>query len=212
MPGGQGPAARNKAVAGASPLGGTAAGMDRTAELRWFLRRPPPPPLDAWFEQHSDPPATRTDAYLVLPGSDALGVKIRGGTTRFELKLRPRPGRRLALPGGITGQLEEWQRWSFSRSGVTRLIPRVGLPKADWIEVAKERRLIDIPFGGDSGCRAELTTLRTQGQRWTTVGFESYGPEADLVPALEAAAGSIDLPDPLDADLSGGYPAWLATL
>jgi hypothetical protein len=190
--------------------------MDRTAELRWFFRRPPPQPVVDWFEKAADPPETRTDCYLVLPGTDALGVKVRGGTTRLELKLRPRPPERLGLPGGVTGDLEEWQRWSLPRPAITRLFPRLGLPKERWIEVTKERRLTTIAYRGDAGCRVELTALRSQGQEWSTVGFESYGPDADLVPALEAAAdelfGSIDLPGNLGADLSCGYPGWLATL
>jgi hypothetical protein len=190
--------------------------MDRTAELRWFFRRPPPPAIGAWFEKVADAPETRSDSYLLLPGSDALGVKIRGGTTKFELKLRPRPGERLGLPHGIIGQLEEWQRWSFDRPAVTRLFPRLGLPKTHWVEVAKQRRMTTIPFQAESGCRVEFTALQTRGQEWTTVGFESYGPEAELVPALEVAADSvleaIDLPGALGADLSCGYPGWLATL
>jgi hypothetical protein len=190
--------------------------MDRTAELRWFFRKPPPQPIVAWFERTSGPPATRTDCYLLLPGTDALGVKVRGGTTRLELKLRTRPPGSLSLPGGATGQLEEWQRWSLPRSGITRLFPRLALPKERWVEVAKQRRLTTIPSGNDAGCRVELTALRAQGQAWSTVGFESFGPDADLVPALEAAAdelfGSIDLPGNLGADCSGGYPGWLATL
>ena len=190
--------------------------MDRTAELRWFFHRPPPPPIEAWFEKVADPPETRTDTYLLLPATDALGFKIRGGTTKLELKVRPCAGQRLGLPGGITGQLEEWQRWSFARPSVTRLLPRLGLPKTRWLKVVKHRRLATFPFRGESGCRAELTALETEGQKWTTVGFESYGPESDLVPALEAAAdalfGSIDLPGTLGADLFGGYPGWLATL
>ena len=190
--------------------------MDRTAELRWFFRRPPPQPVVDWFEKAGDPPETRTDCYLVLPGTDALGVKVRGGTTRLELKLRPRPSEPLGLPGGITGQLEEWQRWSLPRPGVTRLFPRLALPKERWIDVSKRRRLTTVPYRGDAGCRVELTALQARGQEWSTVGFESYGPDADLVPALEAAAdelfGSIDLPGTLGADLSCGYPGWLATL
>lgn len=190
--------------------------MERTAELRWFFRRPPPQPVLHWFEKVADPPETRSDVYLVLPGTDALGVKIRGGTTAFELKLRPRPPQRLGVPGGITGQLEEWQRWSLPRTAISRLFPRLGLPKAHWLEVRKQRRLTTIPYREDAGCRVELTALTTQGQEWTTIGFESFGPELDLVPALEAAAdalfGSIDLPGNLGADLSCGYPGWLATL
>lgn len=190
--------------------------MDRTAELRWFFRRSPPEPVVDWFEKTADPPEVRSDVYLVLPATDALGVKIRGGTTRFELKLRPRPPQPLTLPGGTGGDLEEWQRWSFSRPALSRFVPRLGLPKGRWLEVRKERRLTTVPFRGDASCRVELTALRAGGSEWTTVGFESSGPQPDLVPALEAAAGtllgSIDLPGPLDADLSCGYPGWLATL
>jgi len=190
--------------------------MERTAELRWFFRGQPPGPVVAWFEAAADPPQTRTDVYLALPGTDALGVKIRGGSTRFELKLRPRPSSPLTLPGAVPGQLEEWQRWSFSRPGISRFLPRLGLPKERWVEVEKRRRLATIPYRGDAGCRVEITALRTRDQEWSTVGFESFGPEPDLGPALTAAAeqffGSLDLPGGLGAAVSCGYPGWLATL
>jgi hypothetical protein len=192
--------------------------MERTAELRWFFRRQPPAPVVDWFETVAGPPQARTDSYLALPGTDALGVKVRGGTTRFELKLRPAPASPLTLPGGVAGELEEWQRWSFARSWISRFLPRLGLPKTRWLEVDKRRRLTTIPYDGDgdAGCRVELTQLRAQGREWATVGFEAFGPEAALVPALTAAAerffGSLDLPDGLGADLSCGYPGWLTTL
>ena len=154
----------------------------------------------------------------MLPGTDALGVKVRGGTTNLEFKLRPRPAEALTLPVAGSGQLEEWQRWSCSRSGISRLLPRLGLPKAEWRAVRKERRLVTIPYRDrdDAGCRVEITALETEGDRWSTVGFESFGPEPDLVPALRAAAerlfGGLDLPGGLGAELSCGYPGWLATL
>ena len=190
--------------------------MDRTAELRWFFREQPPGPVRAWFENAAGPPRSRSDQYLVLDGTDALGVKIRGGTTRFELKLRPSPGGPLALLGGVSGQVEEWQRWSFARPGISRFLPRLGLPKDRWVTVGKERRLATVPYRGDAGCRVELTALKALSQEWTTIGFEAFGPEPDLVPALTAAAegffGSLDPPDGLGAALSCGYPGWLATL
>jgi hypothetical protein len=194
--------------------------MERTAELRWFFGRQPPEPVVDWFGTAAGPPQARSDNYLALPGTDALGIKVRGGTTRFELKLRPAPASPLTLVGGVAGQLEEWQRWSFARSGISRLFPRLGLPKTRWVKVDKRRRLTTIPYDGDgdgdAGCRVELTQLRAQGREWTTVGFEAFGPEPDLVPALKAAAerffGSLDLPDGLGADLSCGYPGWLTTL
>ena len=198
--------------------------MDRTAEVRWFVRGPAPAAVAAWFDAAAArPPQTRADRYLVLPGTDALGVKVRGGTARLEFKLRPRPPEPLSLPAAGSGDLERWQRWSLPRPAVSRLVPRLGLPKDRWRTVRKERRLVTLPYGGGAGtgasaagCRVELTALEVDGDRWSTVGFESYGPEPDLVPALRSAAerffASIDLPGGLGAERSCGYPGWLATL
>ena len=189
--------------------------MNRTAELRWFLRGPPPGPVVAWFERTADPPRRRTDVYLVLPATDALGVKVRGGTTSVELKLRLRPGAPLELPGGVSGLLEEWQKWSSPRSGITRFLPRLGLPKGRWVAVEKKRRMTTILDRGATGATVELTALEASAQTWSTLGFESFGPVADLLPALETAAqqffGGLDLRGGLDAGMSCGYPAWLAT-
>jgi hypothetical protein len=190
--------------------------MDPTAEFRWFFRQPPPEPLVAWIEAAAGPPESRTDLYLVLPGTDALGVKTRGGTPRLEFKLRPRPPEPVALPGGVSGQREEWQRWSCGRPALSRLLPRLGLPKEGWRSVAKQRRTATVPYGSDAGCRVEITGLETGSQQWWSVGFEAYGPDADRVPALmaaaEAAFGAADLPGGLGAECSCGYPGWLATL
>jgi hypothetical protein len=190
--------------------------VDRTAEVRWFFRRPPPDPVGAWIEAHAGPEEWRSDAYLVLPETDALGVKVRGGTSRLEFKLRSRPAEPIVLPGDATGQREQWQRWSLSRPRWARLLPRLGLPKRGWRAVAKQRRTVTLPYRAGSGCRAELTALEADGQHWWTVGFEAYGPEPDLVPALLAALerffAEVDLPGGLTADLSCGYPGWLATL
>ena len=72
------------------------------------------------------------------------------------------------------------------------------------------------PFRADAGCNIELTVLEARGQSWTTLGFESFGPAADLVPALERAVekffAAVDLPDGFRTELSCGYPGWLATL
>jgi hypothetical protein len=183
-----------------------------TAEVRWFWRRPPPEPVAAWFEA-SDPPATRSDRYLLLPGTDALGIKTRGGTAGLELKLRSRPGEPIALPSGGSGQREEWQKWSLSRPPITRILPRLGFPKQRWVTVVKERRMVTVPCRDDSGCNVELTALEAEGQSWTTLGFEASGPPADLLPALHLAVekffGSVDLPDD---GVSCGYPGWLVTL
>ena len=168
--------------------------MDRTAELRWFFRGSPPDAVAAWFDAAAaQAPQIRSDTYLVLPGTDALGVKIRGGAANLEFKLRPQPPEPLPRPlaAEAGGALERWQRWSFPRSAVGRLLPRLGLPKGGWWRVVrKERRLVTLPSAGrhDAGCRVELTALGVDGSRWSTLGFESYGPEDDLVPALVSGA------------------------
>src|SRR5687768_962385 len=69
------PGRRGAVRVGISPV------MDRTAELRWFRREPFPGPVVTWFADAAAPPVTRSDTYLVLPGTDALGVKVRGGST-----------------------------------------------------------------------------------------------------------------------------------
>ncbi len=156
----------------------------------------------------------------MLPGTDALGVKIRGGTAKLEFKLRARPPEPLPLPAEIRGELEQWQRWSLSRPALCRLLPRLGLPRERWRTVRKERRLVTLPYGGrsEAGARVEITALEVDGSRWSTVGFESYGPDPDLVPALRTAAERFfasladDLPGGLAAERSCGYPGWLATL
>src|SRR5207248_3476272 len=155
------PRTRERRRSGRGSARGAGPAMERTAELRWFFRGQPPGPVVAWFEAAAEPPRTRSDVYLALPGTDALGVKIRGGSTRFELKLRPRPSSPLTLPGAVSGQLEEWQRWSFSRPAISRFLPRLGLPKERRGEVEKRRRLATIPYEGDGGCRVEITALRT---------------------------------------------------
>jgi len=186
--------------------------VDRTAEVRWFFRQPPSTAISALFDS-AGPPDTRSDSYLVLPGTDALGVKVRGGNRSLEFKLRPHPGELIDLPSGGSGQLEEWQKWSFGRSPVSRLWPGLGLPKHRWIEVVKHRRTLTVPYRDDSECTVELTALEAAGASFTTLGFEASGPPADLIPALHSATSEffadVEL---LDADLSCGYPAWLANL
>jgi hypothetical protein len=192
----------------------------RTAELRWFRREPFPSPVVAWFDRAADPPQTRSDHYLVLPGTDALGVKVRGGGTRLELKLRPRPGESMDLPSGGSGQFEEWQKWSLDRTGVGRLLPRVGVPKGHWVTVVKQRRTASFPSGDDGGCTVELTALEARGQSWTTLGFEAFGPPAELraslQQAVEAFCSSLQAScSPVEGFAAGqscGYPGWLATL
>jgi hypothetical protein len=73
--------------------------------------------------------------------------------------------------------------------------------------------MTSIPYRADAGCTIEFTALEARAQSWSTLGFEAFGPPAELFPALQQAVetffGSID---DLGTGLSCGYPGWLATL
>jgi hypothetical protein len=179
--------------------------MDRTAEVRWFAPGQPPAPLDQRMDElGATGPEGRTDVYLCLPETEALGVKLRDRGAALELKLRERALGEMEFPGGVAGSPELWQKWSFARDTSTDL----GLPAGAWLEVDKARRL------ADPGCQVELTELRADGQEWWTLGFEASGAQPEEI-LTEAVAAFFSRPD-LNADLEGArscaYPAWLSLL
>ncbi len=202
--------------------------MEATLEVRWFGPGPSPGGLAAWFDDLGAPgPQRRTDTYLLLPGTDDLGVKLREGGEAFEIKLRQQDLGDAKL-AGVSGRLERWEKWSFPvRDDVCREAA-LGLPPASLVDVEKDRRMMSYRLAGDGsairahegegdGCSVELTALTVQGSDWWSVGFEAFGSEARLHDALRATeeavfalatAGSAVLA----AALSCGYPAWLHTV
>ena len=193
--------------------------MDTTAEIRWFLREVPAA-LEDWFAARGGDPQQRTDDYLRLEGTDALGLKVRGGGGSLEVKLRIRDHGTVEVAAGIQGRLEEWRKWSIPPE---HPVPGLGIAAANWVTVGKARRLATLVAGawapgppGDraaGGCSAELTRLDVTGGTWATLGFEAFGPAGDLVGTLRRAverffaeAGSAG---GLDARRSCGYPGWL---
>jgi hypothetical protein len=194
--------------------------MQRTAEVRWFLREVPGPLRD-WFAAHGGEPEHRTDDYLRLPGTDALGVKVRGGGGSLELKLRTRDHGTVEVAPGVKGLVEEWQKWSVDPE---QPVPGLGIAAAHWVPVGKARRVATLAMGGwapgpptdraAGGCSAELTRLDAPGGPWATLGFEAFGPGDDLVGTLRRAAERFfaepGLTAGLAATLSCGYPGWVA--
>jgi hypothetical protein len=197
--------------------------VGRTAEVRWFFEGRPPVPAVQWFENLGAQPQERTDAYLRLLETDALGVKIRGGGGSLELKLRERSHGERELVDGVDGSVEEWQKWSFEMTGNEPPARGLGLPAQLWLEVTKVRRLAmyappswtpSLPEGRPvEGCGVELTGLRVGGQEWSTLGFEAFGSEDRILESLTRATseffGELELPHGLGADASCGYPGWL---
>lgn len=184
--------------------------MDRTAEVRWFAPGPPPALLGRRMDDlGAKGPERRTDEYLCLPETEALGVKLRDRGAALELKLREQALGETEFPGGAVGSPELWQKWSFpvvdeeARTGL-------GLPTQAWLAVDKVRRLADYP-----DCSAELTELQAAGEEWWTLGFEAFGND-QLVKALTGAVADFLSESALVEEVrrarSWAYPAWLRTL
>lgn len=200
--------------------------LNRTAELRWFFAGPPPAPVRRWFDGFGGPPEERTDRYLRLGGTDRLGLKLRGGEG-LELKVRRGDPVPHAWPGGLTGGIERWDKWSVPGFSGRRL---ASIPARYRLDVHKRRRTVTCRVAPDgrlslapgpagrrdgAGCAVELAEVRAAGVERVTLGFEAYGPEAHLLPVVLAAADTFFGAAPLDGWSGaepGGYPAWLHRL
>lgn len=197
--------------------------MDRTVEVRWFSEGRPSSSLVEWFDGLHANEERRTDIYLRLLETDALGVKLRDGGDKLELKLRDRDFGRRGFANGISGTVGRWQRWSFP----SRPIAGLGLPSEHWLEVTKVRRLVTYGLASNGtvslvdhpvadGCHAEVTGLLVGGKDWWTVGFEAFGSAENLLgglaTAVDAFFGQKAFVDELESASSYAYPAWLRTL
>ena len=103
------------------------------------------------------------------------------------------------MPGRARGRMRDWQKWSFPCSPPS---PGSADPPG-WQPVRKRRRISRFPLAsgpvtapgpglaGQPRCAVELTEIRTRGQDWWTLGFETTGP-ADLVRSeLQATAARV---------------------
>lgn len=201
---------------------------ETTLEVRWFGPGRPPDGLTKAFDDLGAPgPESRTDTYLLLSGTDDLGVKLREGGEAFELKLRQRDLGSMRF-AAATGNLERWQKWSFPVTDATCRAAALGLPGQSLIDVEKGRRLVTHRLSPDGsvthagertgdGCSVEITSLLVKGADWWSLGFEAFGAEDRLADALAASAESFFaeatvIPDVLTRAVSCGYPAWLPTV
>jgi hypothetical protein len=161
--------------------------MFDSAEIRWFLPSPSQGDIDAalaWFKSQYTAdgvgiqPEEREDSYLVFPGCDSVGVKLRAGKD-LEIKAIaafPRPFR---LDSGVSGRTDQWVKYSIKQLPSRKLddLLEARLPGDDlgrWIRVQKNRSL--RKFSADSedlvevsvnqkafptiGCNVELTQLK----------------------------------------------------
>jgi len=201
--------------------------MKRSAEVRWFYRQQIPLEAKNWFcgSKLCKEEEARTDHYLVLTGSNEVGVKVRGGG-EFEIKARTRSPEPLSLATGASvGRQDAWVKWSLGDSEAAARLAAIGSGSSEWVPVAKKRWLRKFrlePAGNveetdadtelDRGCKVEMSEVTARGSQWWTLAFESFG-EGNRAADLEQVARHFlkTLPHGLaltERD-SMAYPEWL---
>jgi hypothetical protein len=197
-------------------------------ELRWFFDEPLSSSVDEWF-RNSFPDSEisnsdkRTDTYLFQPAVNDFGIKLREG--KLEIKWR-----QFAEPYqaayGVTGQIERWHKWDWSDPvGATHKdVGAFSVPGGPWITVGKERRQRKYRWEKkfvpaypkevlDNGVAIEITALKFQARKYSTVLIESFAAELNTQRQLLAAGIEYlwrTYPQPVPSqECSYGYPQWL---
>jgi len=204
-----------------------------STETRWFIAEVLPDGVLDWFKSGAllDSEGVRDHQYLLFPGCDSVGVKLRDG--RFEIKAIRGSSQPLNSSPGIEGNKQHWVKWSPASDALQALeapLRRSG----QWIKVRKDRYLRHFSFERgalleaigkwaafpEMGCNVEVARIEVDAepQRWFTIGLEAFGPPAVTGPILDDALrlffGTYG-PPPSGALTNGhsaSYPAWLAQL
>jgi hypothetical protein len=197
-------------------------------EIRWFLTENTDDLRD-WFKAAARE-GDRVDHYLMTERDD-VGLKVRlvgEQPAKLETKYRLGSLGAVQIAQNVIGTIERWRKVSTRAEGDTAL-----LQTDTWLSVHKDRRLRklvvengisrEVPASArpDVGCAFELVELRHHRTRDRdsaiayTVGFEAFGPTANLLDILLTACRAAFSETPnlaLDARDSMGYPAWVQTL
>jgi hypothetical protein len=170
----------------------------RSLEVRWIFPGRLGTDVVTWFARFPATTESREDNYLLDPYLPGLSVKVRGGAA-LELKAYCGSPGTFELPGRARGRLQTWRKWSFPCS-----LPGLGdgAPPS-WQPVRKTRHISRFPAAGEPAvasnpapcprppCAVELTEIRTRGQDWWTLGFETTGPGGLLRSELLAVAALV---------------------
>jgi hypothetical protein len=214
--------------------------MLNSAEVRWFFEGDIDATVDAWFRAESIVELKvedRRDGYLVFPGSESVGVKLRDfddpKSGKFEVKASIGAAETLTLATQVYGRADTWSKWSFDTEdfepwaqAITKGDPR-HQAEPTWVNAHKLRLLRKFSLDTGSplevapkqhpvnGCNAEIVQLQVGVEKWWTFGFESFGSRFDVRSNLRAVAGHwFRTRGVLDARLrvsqSVAYPTWAA--
>jgi hypothetical protein len=204
--------------------------MLHTSEARWFFKGPVPDRVVDWFGVDEDPDA-RTDRYLVFPGCDTVGVKLRDAEDQspsaFEVKALLRGPYVARLGGRITARVDEWVKWSAPLDRYPEWADEILSSEPTWVTVEKQRRMrqfsvddgdcteVDEEDDPDNGCSFDLVTLSARGEAWWTIGLEASGSAEAVGPNLLVVGRSVfanATPQELEVVQSLSYATWAAAL
>ncbi|HEX9005077.1 MAG TPA: hypothetical protein VGB07_34525 [Blastocatellia bacterium] len=205
--------------------------MQHSAEIRWFVAGALTPEVHDWFCQGQTlEPEERTDRYLVFPGCESVGVKIRdGGATGkdpFEIKALKGASETIQLPNSVSGRTDCWVKWSNSHPANQAWLEALRAEPAGWLAVAKKRWVRKFALNQNvieevpnqqrpaEGCNVELTALEADGQAWWSFAFEAFGePDGVRGNLRSIAIRFLSSQAPLTRFTvanSGSYAVWLA--
>jgi len=128
----------------------------------------------------------RTDYYLPTENKD-LGMKIRGGTCKLEMKWLVGKRMSYSIKGTEIGTIENWIKTGFESNDLVLKSPhKTKDPEKAWIKISKERQkkkynILDnevIPlhpfYKAYADCEVEFTDITiNETTKYYTIGFES---------------------------------------
>ncbi len=211
-------------------------------EVRWFFEGPANQhaSLKRWFETVASIPRNsdvgmpvwkgrlngEPDVYLVVPGSDDMGIKWREG--ELQIKGRVSSFGTQVFCGRHQGKIERWVKWSYSDmpAAYKRLFVGGKEPGLVTASVRKTRALrkvrldtmtgkaqeVDAQTFVDRGLGFELTDLEVAGKAYCSLAFEAFPNDSAMDAAFtQAVEYFLDGLKELDltAACSQSYPAWL---
>ncbi|XZN91418.1 MAG: hypothetical protein ACM65M_00610 [Microcoleus sp.] len=203
--------------------------MRTSLEMRWFCNGMLPKAIGQWFGSESlggylSPPEEREDLYLLIPGCDYLGVKLR--QKNLQVKWRQAESGAMLFGNRWEGKAEKWLKWICADT--MGPLPADLIATGKWVKVKKKRaqRLYQVSAPGvlmsvpveapiPQGCIVEITQLNINGSPSWTLGFEAFGSESFLTESLQTVATWTNKSyqaQKLKVEDSSGYPIWLRSL
>ena len=211
-------------------------------EIRWFFegKANQHESLKRWFETVAPIPKNagvgppvwkgrlddQPDVYLIVPGSDDMGIKWREG--ELQIKGRVSSLGTQMFCGRHQGEMERWMKWSYANipAAYQRLFltgKETGLVTASVRKTRALRKVrlntltgkpqeVDAKSLVDRGLGFELTDLEVAGKAYCSLAFEAFpndsAMDAAFARAVEAFLDGLTEIDLTAAD-SRSYPAWL---